>query len=54
MHLAEAHERGVRRAVLSAANPTAARAYTAIGFQRIGDTSMILFDGTQQVDPCPV
>jgi len=53
MHLAEARGRGVRRAVLSAANQTAARAYEAIGFRRIGDFSMIIFDGPQQVSPCP-
>ena len=54
MHLSEAREHGVRRAVLSAANTSAARAYEAIGFRRIGDTSMIIFDGPQQVGPCPV
>ena len=51
MHLAEARERGIKRAVLSAANAKAARAYEAIGFRRIGDTSMIIFDGPQQVRP---
>ena len=53
MHLTEAREHGVKRAVLSAANPKAARAYESIGFQRIGDTSMIVFDGPQRVGPCP-
>lgn len=53
MHLAEAHRCGVKRAVLSAASPNAARSYEAIGFKRIGDFSMIIFDGPQQVSPCP-
>ena len=53
LHLGEARGRGVGRAVLFAASEKAARAYEAIGFQRIGDFSMIFFDGPQQVHPCP-
>ncbi|MBT9384866.1 GNAT family N-acetyltransferase [Pseudooceanicola sp. CBS1P-1] len=35
--LAEARDRGARTAILFANNPAAARAYEAIGFERIGD-----------------
>jgi len=49
MHLSEARAAGVRRGVLSAASEAAARAYHAIGFRRIGDFSMNLFDGPQKV-----
>ncbi|TCK99343.1 putative GNAT family acetyltransferase [Shimia isoporae] len=45
LHLAEARERGVKQAILFAANEPAARAYEAIGFQRKGSMSMAMFHG---------
>ena len=42
-HLAMARVDGARRAVLFAASDEAARAYTAIGFRRIGDYRLIDF-----------
>lgn len=47
LHLAEARERGVTQATLSAANESAARAYKGIGFQQVGRWSFVLFDGPQ-------
>lgn len=47
MHLAEAHTKGIRRAVLSAANASAAKAYTAIGFQQVGEFMIVLYDQPQ-------
>lgn len=48
LHLAEARRKGVRRAVLFAANNAAARAYRAIGFTPNGRMAMIFFqDGTR-------
>ena len=46
LHLAEARAGGVRRATLFAASEAAVRAYVAIGFRRIGDYALVLFDGT--------
>lgn len=43
LHLAEARANGVTRAVLFAASPAAARAYTAIGFQPNGSFALVLF-----------
>jgi predicted GNAT family acetyltransferase len=43
LHLAEARNTGVSRAVLFAASPAAARAYTAIGFQPNGSFALVLF-----------
>ncbi len=43
LHLAQARTRGVKQAILFAANAAAARAYEAIGFQRKGSMSMALF-----------
>ena len=45
LHLAEAREQGVTRAVLFAANEAAARAYIAIGFRRTGTFALVLFKG---------
>ncbi|MEM6739729.1 MAG: GNAT family N-acetyltransferase [Pseudomonadota bacterium] len=49
LHLAEAREAGVSRAILFAANEPACRAYEAIGFERIGDYTILLFDGKQTI-----
>lgn len=43
LHLEEARVRGVKQAILFAANAAAARAYEAIGFQRNGSMTMALF-----------
>ncbi|WP_422065268.1 GNAT family N-acetyltransferase [Shimia sp.] len=43
LHLAEARDRGVTHSVLFAASPQAARAYEAIGFERNGSFSMMMF-----------
>jgi GNAT superfamily N-acetyltransferase len=43
--LVVARERGVSRAVLFTANPSAARTYEAVGFRRVGDYSLVLFGG---------
>lgn len=47
--LRERHERGASRATLFAASADAARAYEAIGFRRIGDYALIIFDGPQRI-----
>jgi len=39
-----ARERGATRAVLFTSNPSAARAYEAVGFTRIGEYALILFN----------
>jgi GNAT superfamily N-acetyltransferase len=39
-----ARERGVTRAILFTPNPSAARTYEAIGFERIGDYALVLFN----------
>jgi len=49
LHLDEARHRGVRRAVLFAANVAAGRAYQAIGFQPADPVGLVLFDGEQRV-----
>ena len=49
LHLEEARTRGVTRASLFAANDQAARAYRAIGFRQIGQMTLTLFAGPQQV-----
>jgi len=51
--LQAARGRGVRRAVLFAASPAAARAYATIGFSQIDPVGLILFDGAQEVTPWP-
>ncbi len=47
LHLAEARDKGVTHAALSAANAAAARAYEAIGFARVGDWAFRLFEKPQ-------
>lgn len=47
LHLAQARAAGVTRATLFSASDMAARAYMAIGFERIGDWTLMLFDGHQ-------
>lgn len=47
LHLAEARSKGVKCAVLSAANAIAAKAYIAIGFQQIGEFMIVLYDTPQ-------
>lgn len=47
LHLAQAQAAGVGRAILFAASAAAARAYCALGFSRIGDYAIVLFDGPQ-------
>jgi GNAT superfamily N-acetyltransferase len=49
LHLAQARDGGVTRATLFSASDAAARAYRAIGFERIGDWTLLLFDGSQHV-----
>ncbi len=50
VHLQEAQMAGVTRAVLFAANPTAARAYEGIGFRRIGSYRINLLDTPRMID----
>ncbi|MEM7641203.1 MAG: GNAT family N-acetyltransferase [Pseudomonadota bacterium] len=45
LHLAEARAQGVRQATLFAASDAAVACYTALGFQRIGDFALVLFNG---------
>jgi RimJ/RimL family protein N-acetyltransferase len=47
LHLAQAAASGVTRATLFSASDRAARAYRAIGFEQIGDWTLLLFDGAQ-------
>lgn len=42
LHLAEARDKGARRAILFSASPAAEAAYRAIGFERIGDWTLCL------------
>ncbi|MEL6681433.1 MAG: GNAT family N-acetyltransferase [Pseudomonadota bacterium] len=49
MHLSEAREQAVTRAVLSAASPQASRAYEAIGFRPIGTFTILVYDEPQVV-----
>jgi RimJ/RimL family protein N-acetyltransferase len=49
LHLAQARDRGVEQAVLFSASDSASRAYRAIGFDRIGDWTLILLANTVQV-----
>jgi len=39
-----ARERGATRAVLFTSNPSAARTYEALGFERMGDYALVLFE----------
>ena len=43
--------RGARRAVLFAASDAAARAYVALGFRRIGDYTLAVFDQPREIAP---
>ena len=47
LHLDEARRRGVGRATLFSASESAARAYSAIGFEPIGHYTLCHFDGPQ-------
>ncbi len=47
MHLMETSLDGVTKAVLSAANEAAARAYAALGFERTGNFAVALYEETQ-------
>lgn len=49
LHLTEARAQGVQRATLFSASDRAARAYTAIGFERFGTWTTVLFQGAQRV-----
>jgi GNAT superfamily N-acetyltransferase len=49
LHLAQARAAGVQRAILFAASDAAARAYVALGFERIGDYAIALFDKPQVI-----
>jgi GNAT superfamily N-acetyltransferase len=49
LHLTEACNKGVKRAVLSAANAIAAKAYIAVGFQQIGEFMIVLYDTPQSI-----
>lgn len=44
MHLAQARAQGVQRAVLSAANVAAAKAYANIGFRQVGEFMIVYYD----------
>ncbi|WP_339647125.1 GNAT family N-acetyltransferase [Jannaschia helgolandensis] len=45
LHLAEARDAGVTRATLFAATNAAVACYRPLGFERIGDFALVLFDG---------
>ena len=45
LHLAEARDAGVSRATLFAATNAAVACYRPLGFERIGDFALVLFDG---------
>ena len=49
LHLAQARDLGVQRAILFSANAAASRAYEAIGFQRVGAYRVALFDHPLEV-----
>ncbi len=49
--LEERRQMGTRRAVLFAASDEAAKAYIAIGFTRIGDYTLTLFDPPAEIAP---
>ncbi|MHC0054240.1 GNAT family N-acetyltransferase [Actibacterium sp. D379-3] len=49
LHLQEARARGVTRAILFAASDSAARAYAAIGFSRIGRYALVGFETPQVI-----
>ncbi len=47
LHLELARRQGIGRATLFSASDMAERAYRAIGFEQIGDWTLLLFDGPQ-------
>jgi GNAT superfamily N-acetyltransferase len=49
LHLKEARENGVTDAILFAANDRAARAYEAIGFEKIGAFAMVIYKDPQVI-----
>jgi RimJ/RimL family protein N-acetyltransferase len=49
LHLKEARENGVTDAILFAANDRAARAYEAIGFEKIGTFAMVIYKDPQVI-----
>ncbi|WP_341368175.1 GNAT family N-acetyltransferase [Yoonia sp. BS5-3] len=49
MHLLQARESGVAQAILFAASTAAARAYEAIGFSRIGDFTIAMYENPQVI-----
>jgi RimJ/RimL family protein N-acetyltransferase len=49
LHLKEARENGVTDAILFAANDSAARAYEAIGFEKIGAFAMVSYKDPQVI-----
>ena len=52
-HLAQARAAGVRTAILFTSDPAAARAYRAIGFQRIGDYTLALMPAPVTIGAAP-
>lgn len=46
LHLAEARANGVKKAILFSANDYASAAYRAVGFQQIGEFTLVIFDHT--------
>lgn len=50
LHLAQARTKGVKRAVLSAANEAAAKAYERIGFQKMGEFNITILDDLVTLD----
>jgi GNAT superfamily N-acetyltransferase len=49
MHLVEAQTAGVEHASLFAASPQACKTYEAIGFQRIGDFTILIYESPQVI-----
>jgi GNAT superfamily N-acetyltransferase len=48
LHLAEARDRGVKRATLFTSGAAAARAYEAIGFTRVGEWTLFILAGKER------
>ncbi len=48
LHLAQARNAGVGQATLFASSDMAVRSYRSIGFDQIGDWTLLLFDGPQE------
>lgn len=49
LHLAQAREQGVENAILFAASPHACKAYEAVGFQRTGDYTILVYEDPQVI-----